>query len=153
MFLRKAGPISEAFDLRLHILKVDLLVGDKVPVILEELAAVDGQEFQFPQQNIGAFFDAREQVHQLGIQVVINVQSVWVRRQRQQHRADAAQDGGGSGQAIGPAQRPVLPPQGAEAQHQQDTAQRGQDVVQVQELQRQGLQGDAPYDTAHGGAP
>ena len=83
MFLRKAGAISEAFDLRLHILKVDLLMGDKVPVILEELAAVDGQEFQFPQQNIGAFLDAREQVHQLGIQVVINVQSVWVRRQRE----------------------------------------------------------------------
>ena len=91
MFLRKAGPISQTFDLRLHILKVDLLVGDKVPVILEELAAVDGQEFQFPQQNIGAFLDAREQVHQLGIQVVINVQSVWVRRQSQQHCAAAAE--------------------------------------------------------------
>ena len=91
MLLRKAGAISEAFDLRLHILKVDLLVGDKVSVILKELTAVDGQEFQFPQQNIGAFFDAREQVHQLGIQVVINVQSVWVRRQRQQHRTAAAE--------------------------------------------------------------
>ena len=91
MFLRKAGAISQALDLRLHILKVDLLMCNKVAVILEELAAVDGQESQFPQQNIGAFFDAREQVHQLGIQVVINVQSVWVWRQSQQHRAAAAE--------------------------------------------------------------
>lgn len=47
-------------------------MGDKVSVILKELTAVDWQESQFPQQNIGAFFDAREQVHQLGIQVVID---------------------------------------------------------------------------------
>lgn len=66
-------------------------MGDKVSVILKELTAVDGQEFQFPQQNIGAFLDAREQVHQLGIQIVVDVQAVWVRRQSQQHRAAAAE--------------------------------------------------------------
>ena len=46
-------------------------------------------------------------------------------RQRSQHHGSGAHDGGGDGQAVGPPQRPVLPPQGAEAQHQQNAAQRG----------------------------
>ena len=74
-------------------------------------------------------------------------------RQRRQHHGGAAQDGGGNGQAVGPPQRPILLPQCAEAQHQQDAAQRGQDVVQIQKLQRQRLQGDAPHHAAHGTAP
>ena len=66
-------------------------MGDKVAVILEKPAAVDGQEFQLPQQNVGALLDAGIQVHQLGIQVIIDVQAAWVLGQSQQHRAAAAE--------------------------------------------------------------
>ena len=91
LFLRKTGAVAQTRDLRLHILIVDLLVGDKVAVILEKPAAVDGQEFQLPQQNVGALLDAGIQVHQLGIQVIIDVQAAWVLGQSQQHRAAAAE--------------------------------------------------------------
>ena len=74
-------------------------------------------------------------------------------RQRRQHIACGAHEQLRYRQDIAPAQRAVLPPQSAEAQHQQHGAQGRQDIVQIQEIQRNGREPEAPQHLGHSHLP
>ena len=87
----EAGPIPEALDLFRDVSVIDVLVHQEIAVIFKCRAGLDGQEFQFPHQHIRAFLDAGEEVDQIGIQIIVDIQPIWVRRQGQQHGGASAE--------------------------------------------------------------
>ena len=78
LLLRKAGAVTQTSDLLLNVLIIDILVCYKVAVVFEQRSGLNRQKFQFSHQSVGTFLNAGEQIDQLRIQIVVDVQSVWI---------------------------------------------------------------------------